>query len=817
MGGKLWTGGGTLRQFWARDVRMRPLFAAGEAIDPSERYVEPNPGLWVKAMRMVHRCPFSSVALVLLLMSPILVHLPELNISGDRFSLVPMDMPAMMALRRVQESFPVGFLDPYAVVITAPMQGALNSEKVLAGERAFVRHEVTQIAKTYGLSHEEAVTTAEALVKISRGHRMGPAFLDMVVKDLHADSSTLAALSAGSASAAAKYHGGSDEDALKAAVRAAKETGCATADIEEAMRGAAAVLYANRTHAPAEAGEAVRTEAMKLGYSQAAATRIAAAVVPGAHGTIVHQSTLAAVRVGVAAQMGKVQNKRDIVTLKDSLHALDGLDLSTAEVTNVMHAAAGFIQKSTSPRRLSVNIHREKAVKTMSHEMQLSPEKMSHEIHAEAVSQGLSHHTADLIGAAVKAGTHEVDKAMDEDAPLSDDLRKAVSTVAGSGEEVSDKSAKWRSMLDMVDYVQKKVNVTDHGVLLMPSGYAAMLDLCERLQDSGSVASMVGPTWVFKQRIEWVSLVAMHMNSTIRHVYSPLLESHVNGNRALLEVHTTFPSIGAGGADWVLAVREEIAAWELSHPGFKAELAGGASEAADTRGKILDSMWSYFGIVVTLIMAVVAISFRSIMVPLRLALALFFTLAGTFSVAVVVYQTPLLHGLFPCLKHFHGLTFEVVPIATGVAIALGLDYDILLVSRIVEFRMQSFSDSASIFRGASKAGGIITGAGLIMALAFSGLLFSNKLLFQQFGVLLITSVLLDTFVVRTVLVPALMLMAQGNNWWPRKMPPVFYESLEGEVDFANAGATSDCSPMTSPTLAPLQARDNVELDLEGCL
>jgi len=73
--------------------------------------------------------------------------------------------------------------------------------------------------------------------------------------------------------------------------------------------------------------------------------------------------------------MGKVHNKSDIVTLKDSLHALDGLDLSTAEVTNVMHAAAGFIQKSTSPRRLSVNIHREKAVKTMSHEMQLTPEK----------------------------------------------------------------------------------------------------------------------------------------------------------------------------------------------------------------------------------------------------------------------------------------------------------------------------------------------------------------------------------------------------------------------------------------------------------
>ena len=52
----------------------------------------------------------------------------------------------------------------------------------------------------------------------------------------------------------------------------------------------------------------------------------------------------------------------------------------------------------------------------------------------------------------------------------------------------------------------------------------------------------------------------------------------------------------------------------------------------------------------------------------------------------------------------------------------------------------------------------------IMSLAFSGLLFSTKLLLNQMGLLLVTSVLLDTFVVRTILVPALMLAADGWNW-----------------------------------------------------
>lgn len=167
--------------------------------------------------------------------------------------------------------------------------------------------------------------------------------------------------------------------------------------------------------------------------------------------------------------------------------------------------------------------------------------------------------------------------------------------------------------------------------------------------------------------------------------------------------------------------------------------------------------------------------------PLRLAVALLFTLSATFGTAVVIYQTPLLHGLFPFLKHFNGITYECAPLAAGVAIALGLDYDVFLVSRIVEFRVQGFSDRASVFKGVEKTGGVISGAGLIMALAFSGLCFSDKLLMQQFGVLLVISVLFDAFVVRTVLVPALMLIAQDANWWPRKMPPAVHDDLDSNA------------------------------------
>lgn len=330
-------------------------------------------------------------------------------------------------------------------------------------------------------------------------------------------------------------------------------------------------------------------------------------------------------------------------------------------------------------------------------------------------------------------------------------------------------------------------------MLLLPSGFAALLELCEDLYRTGGVASMLGPSWLYHQRLDWVFAVGLAVKPELRDGYNLFLQQFAEGKHALLQVHTKFPSIGAMSADWAQEARRVLRAWQHRHPAFQVQLAGGNAEAADTRDEILRAMWTYLIVCVSLIMMVLYLSFQSLLVPLRLALALVFTLLATFGMGVVIYQTTFLHGLFPQLKYFSGITYEVIPLVTGIAIALGLDYDIFLVSRIVEFRMQRYSDRASIFRGVLKTGDVISGAGLIMSLAFTGLVFSDKIFFQQFGVLIITSVLLDTFVVRTVLVPALMLIAQKWNWWPRTMPTAIHDVLEGEVE--------SCGGLSRPILA----------------
>ena len=172
---------------------------------------------------------------------------------------------------------------------------------------------------------------------------------------------------------------------------------------------------------------------------------------------------------------------------------------------------------------------------------------------------------------------------------------------------------------------------------------------------------------------------------------------------------------------------------------------------------------------------VVGISFRSIFVPLRAVVTICLTLLWVYGLAVMVYVDGAWDGLgIPGLSANVGPPGEInwfAPVMCfSILVGLGLDYDIFLLTRIVEFRDQGYTEKASIMMGLCKTGGIITAAGIIMAIAFSGLLFSSEMLLNQCSFYLVFAVLVDTFVIRTVMVPAIMGMAGAANWYPRHVP-----------------------------------------------
>jgi RND superfamily putative drug exporter len=104
-------------------------------------------------------------------------------------------------------------------------------------------------------------------------------------------------------------------------------------------------------------------------------------------------------------------------------------------------------------------------------------------------------------------------------------------------------------------------------------------------------------------------------------------------------------------------------------------------------------------------------------------------------------------------------------------VALGVDYNIFLVTRARE-EAAVHGSRAGMLRALSATGGVITSAGILLAAVFAVLGVLPLVVLAQIGVIICVGVLLDTLVVRTVLVPAIALILGDRFWWPRRVAPV---------------------------------------------
>lgn len=130
-------------------------------------------------------------------------------------------------------------------------------------------------------------------------------------------------------------------------------------------------------------------------------------------------------------------------------------------------------------------------------------------------------------------------------------------------------------------------------------------------------------------------------------------------------------------------------------------------------------------------------------------------------------------GSFSLMLLTAGLYWIVPIIGLPIIVGCTLDYDSFLVARIFEFREAGMETSAAVIYGLQDTARVITIAGCIMTVAFGSMLFSSVPVINQIGTILVMCSILDTFLVRSLLVPSLMLVAVDLNWWPKVMPETF--------------------------------------------
>lgn len=163
-----------------------------------------------------------------------------------------------------------------------------------------------------------------------------------------------------------------------------------------------------------------------------------------------------------------------------------------------------------------------------------------------------------------------------------------------------------------------------------------------------------------------------------------------------------------------------------------------------------------FIIAVTLLVVLLTLIalLRAIVAPLYLVASVVISYLSAVGIGVLVFQYVLGQQLH----------WSVPPLAFVVLVAVGADYNMLLVSRMRE--ESGHSVRYGIIRTLGSTGGVITAAGLIFAASMCGLLFSSISTVVQGGFVIGVGILLDTFLVRTVTVPAIAALVGRANWWP---------------------------------------------------
>ncbi|MCP2278915.1 MMPL family transporter [Nocardia amikacinitolerans] len=178
-------------------------------------------------------------------------------------------------------------------------------------------------------------------------------------------------------------------------------------------------------------------------------------------------------------------------------------------------------------------------------------------------------------------------------------------------------------------------------------------------------------------------------------------------------------------------------------------------------------------LVLLVVTAVLGLLLRSLAAPVGLVLTVVLSFGSALGASVFAFEQ---------LFGFDGLDSGLVLLAFLFLVALGVDYNIFLVSRAREEAVRH-GTSQGILRSLAVTGGVITSAGVVLAATFAVLVTLPLVSLAQLGFAVAFGVLLDTLLVRSVLVPALTLIAGDRVWWPSRMsrPAASSASLEPET------------------------------------
>jgi RND superfamily putative drug exporter len=252
-----------------------------------------------------------------------------------------------------------------------------------------------------------------------------------------------------------------------------------------------------------------------------------------------------------------------------------------------------------------------------------------------------------------------------------------------------------------------------------------------------------------------------------------------NGRIALIEARPATAPQDAATSRLIDTLRDRVV--PQASGGLAVYVGGLTAIFDDFAGVLTDKLPLFIGVIVLLGCLLLMIAFRSLLIPLTAAVMNLLAAGAAFGVVTLVFQDgflaePLGVGTGP-IEAF--LPVMMLAILFG----LSMDYQVFLVSRMHEEWVNTDDNAHSVRIGQAATGRVITAAATIMILVFGSFLLAGQRVIAEFGIGLASAVFLDAFVLRTVLVPAVMHLLGRSNWWlprglDRALPRVAVEGAE---------------------------------------
>jgi RND superfamily putative drug exporter len=204
----------------------------------------------------------------------------------------------------------------------------------------------------------------------------------------------------------------------------------------------------------------------------------------------------------------------------------------------------------------------------------------------------------------------------------------------------------------------------------------------------------------------------------------------------------------------------------MKAPGTDAQLgvAGVASGNIDISDKLAAALPIYIAVVVGLSLIILIGVFRSLLVPVIATGGFILSLLADYGVLVAVFQWGWFDQVFGI--HSTGPVLNFLPIIlVGILFGLAMDYQLFLASGMREAWVHGAPAREAVVRGFRAGRAVVTAAAIIMICVFGGFIFSDSIFIVALGLGLASGVLFDAFVVRMLLMPALMHLLGRSAWW----------------------------------------------------